>query len=603
MNLLTIEKLSKTYGERKIFDQTSFYLEEGEKIGLIGTNGTGKSTLLKLITGIVTPDEGIITVANHVVIQHLFQNPEFAENQTIMDYIMNGIPENESKWGIEAEARGMLYTFGLNDVEIKTVKLSGGQRKKIALIKTLLAPADILILDEPTNHLDNQMAQWLEEYLCSYKGALIMVTHDRYFLDSVSTRIVEIDQSKIYSYKTNYSGFVDLKIQREAMELSTDSKKANLLRNELKWVMRGAKARSTKQKARLDRFEELKNRKRPQVEETLEMSSISTRLGKTTVELENIFKAYGEKKLINDFSYIFLKKDRIGFIGENGCGKTTLMKMIQGEIQPDQGQIIKGITVKIGYYAQEISNIEGTISYMDPEINVIEYIRRTAEYVNSKDGMISASQMLEKFLFDVKKQYSLIRNLSGGEKRRLNLLRVLMEAPNVLILDEPTNDLDIQTLTILEDYLDAFDGIVIVVSHDRYFLDRVVNRIFSFEGNGIIKQYEGGYTDYSIVREFESKQEEIAPQKTEDKQLVKREHENKLKFTFNEQREFETIELDIEKIEIKIQELEELILKNATDFIKLNEYSIEKQKKEEELEDKMQRWEYLTELDEQIRNQ
>lgn len=600
MNILTIENLTHSYSERKLFDDTSFSLEEGEKVGIIGINGTGKSTLLNIIAGNIVPDEGKVTIANKVIIEMLSQHPSFDDDETVIHYVMTDVPKDEDMFAVEAEAKAMLQTFGLTDYDELTCHMSGGQRKKIALVRALLSGADILILDEPTNHLDNEMSTWLENYLKDYKKSVIMVTHDRYFLDSVSDRIVELDKGKIYSYNTNYSGFLELKAEREEMAVSTDSKKANLLRNELKWVMRGAKARSTKQKARLMRYEELKNRKRPEQDSEIELSSISTRLGRTTVEINNLSKAYGDRHIINDFSYIFLKNDRIGIVGPNGCGKTTLLKLIMGIVEPDEGEIVIGQTVKIGYYAQEIStHKEDGISFMDPEIRVIDYIKNTAEYVKTRDGSLSASQMLDKFLFPPREQYSLIKKLSGGEKRRLNLLRVLMEAPNVLILDEPTNDLDIKTLTILEDYLDSFDGIVIAVSHDRYFLDRVVRRIFAFE-NGRLRQYEGGYSDYELVAEFDKEPVKVEP--GIPKNTGKKVKQEKLKFTYAEQKEFEHIEDDIGKIEARITEIDNLMVKNSNDFVKLNELDCEKNKLNEELEYKMERWEYLTELDEQIKN-
>lgn len=602
MNLLTIENLTHSFSERKLFENASFYLDEGEKVGIIGINGTGKSTLLKIIAGICEPDEGTVTKANKVVIEFLSQQPVFEAGEKVIEHVMKDIPKDEDHWSVEAEAKAMLNTFGIFDFEEDTSHMSGGQRKKIALVRALLTPADILILDEPTNHLDNGMAEWLENYLKNYRKSIIMVTHDRYFLDSVSDRIVEIDKGSIYSYKTNYSGFLELKAEREQMELATDAKKANLLRNELKWVMRGAKARSTKQKARLERYEELKNRKRPVADSQVELSSISTRLGRTTVEVNNVSKSYDGRTIIDDFTYIFLKNDRIGIVGPNGCGKTTLVKMIMGEVTPDAGDIVIGSTVKIGYYAQEIrTEPSGRIDYMNPEMKVIDYIRNTAEYVKTTEGTISASQMLDKFLFPPKEQYSLIKNLSGGEKRRLNLLRVLMEAPNVLILDEPTNDLDITTLTILEDYLDSFDGIVIVISHDRYFLDRVVRRIFAYEEGGRLRQYEGGYSDYALIAEFEKQpmtQQTAAP--SQDKVQNVKIKDKKLKFTYNEQREFETIEDDIAALEDRLAEIDVLMNQNAKDFVKLNELTKEQEEVNAQLEYKMERWEYLTELNERI---
>lgn len=605
MNLLTIEGLELAYSERRLFEGTSFYMDEGEKVGVIGLNGAGKTTLLRVITGEEQPDKGTITMAGNTVISKLSQQPIFDKGVTVMEHILNGISE-EDMWSTQAEAKSMLGTLGITEYDSVVDNMSGGQRKKIALVKALLTKADLLVLDEPTNHLDNEMTDWLEKYLKDYRGAVLMVTHDRYFLDSVANRIVEVDKGTIFSYKTNYSGYLELKAQREEMELATDAKKANLLRNELKWVMRGAKARSTKQKARLERYEELKNRKRPEAAKSLEMGSVSQRLGRTTVELNNISKSYGDKCLIKDYTYIFLKNDRVGFVGTNGCGKTTLMKMILGEVLPDSGEIITGQTVKVGYYAQELSYNDETdkIHYMNPELKVIDYIRNTAEYVKTSDGEASASQMLEKFLFSPKQQYSLIKSLSGGEKRRLNLLRVLMEAPNVLILDEPTNDLDISTLQVLENYLDSFEGIVITVSHDRYFLDRTVSRIFAFEGDGRIRQYEGGYSDYALVKSVEEEMS-VTPEvkKVTESTVSVKPREHKLKFTFKEQQEFNTIEDDIQAIEDRLKAIDKEMSLNARDFVKLNQLTKEQEDLNAELEYKMERWDYLMELDEKIKNQ
>ena len=458
------------------------------------------------------------------------------------------------------------------------------------------------------SHLDSSMADWLEEYLKNYKGALVMVTHDRYFLDSVSNRIVEIDKGKIYSYQTNYTGFLELKAQREEMELATERKRQSILRVEIEWMKRGARARSTKQKAHIQRYENLAAQKEPQQDAQLELSSVSTRMGKSTIELQHITKGYDGKRLINDFSYIFLKNDRIGFIGENGCGKTTLMKIICGMEQPDSGEILTGQTIQIGYYAQEIQNdIQAGVAYMKPDMRVIDYIRNTAEYVQTIDGSVSASVMLDRFLFPPEKQYGLLGKLSGGERRRLNLLRVLMEAPNVLILDEPTNDLDIQTLTILEDYLDHFNGIVIAVSHDRYFLDRVVRRIFAFQDEEI-RQYEGGFTDYQVRQQKETtKTEEDKTKNTEKKATVSRKtiknRQEKLKFSYKEQKEYETIEEEITSLEEKLQTLEEEMVANGYDFVKLNELTIQKESTEQLLEEKMERWMYLQDLAEKIAQQ
>lgn len=602
MNILSIENITKSFGGRLLFDNASFYLQEGEKVGVIGINGTGKSTLLKMMADLEKPDMGTVTKANHVVVSLLPQHPVFQERDTVLETVLKRcIAENK-----EIQAKIMLTKLGVTDFEAECGTLSGGQRKRLALVAALLAPSDILILDEPTNHLDNDMSDWLEEQLKKRSGAVVMVTHDRYFLDSVSNRIIEIDKGKIYSYQTNYSGYLELKAQREEAALASERKRQSILRKELLWVRRGARARSTKQKARLERYEELKNTASPMTEGRVEMDSVATRLGKTTVEIEHISKRYGEKILIDDFSYIFLKGDRIGFIGSNGCGKTTLMKILTGAVNPDEGKIIVGQTVKIGYYAQEIGEAE-----MPPNKRVIDYIKDVAEYVQTQEGSISASQMLERFLFEGKEQYGLLGKLSGGEKRRLNLLKVLMGAPNVLILDEPTNDLDIATLTVLEDYLDSFKGIVITVSHDRYFLDRIVKRIFAFEQGGRLRQYEGGYTDYHMRVWQEDKEKEndfcvgtdhMGRAKRAEVGKGSRNDNNwkqpntKLKFSYQEQKDYEVIEGQIAELEEIIASLEPQIMKAATDFVKLNELTKEKEQMEERLEEKMDRWMYLEEL-------
>ena len=619
MNLLTAENIEKSFTERKLLNGASFYLEEGEKVGIIGINGTGKSTLLKILAKIEEPDSGKVICANHVVMRYLPQNPVFLPEKTVLESVLEAAAGkqdtiyaganaggkheiNEKIWEMESSAKAFLTRLGITNFTQKTKELSGGQKKRLALAAILLVPCDILLLDEPTNHIDHEMADWLEDYLKKWKGSLIMVTHDRYFLDSVSNRIVEIDKGNIYSYDTNYSGFLERKAMREESEIAGERKRQSVLRKEIEWIKRGAKARSTKQKARIQRYETLRDQSAPDVDKKIEISSISTRTGKTTVELSHLHKAYGDRVLIQDFSYIFLKNDRIGFVGKNGCGKTTLMKMIEGRQKPDSGEVILGQTIKLGYYSQEIEEKkEAGIAYMDPLMRVIDYIKNTAEFVRTEDGLISASAMLERFLFPPEEQYSVIGKLSGGEKRRLNLLRVLMEAPNVLILDEPTNDLDIVTLSILEDYLDNYDGIVITVSHDRYFLDRVVRRIFAFEENGVLRQYEGGYTDYVNRKREEEKDREPQIQ-TEKESTAKpaakdtRTHAPKLKFSYKEQREYETIETDIAALEERMDEIDEEIAKCATDFVRLNELTEEKTKVNTELEEKLERWEYLEEL-------
>ena len=619
MNLLTAENIEISFTERKLLNGASFYLEEGEKVGIIGINGTGKSTLLKILAKIEEPDSGKVICANHVVMRYLPQNPVFLPEKTVLESVLEAAAGkqdtiyaganaggkheiNEKIWEMESSAKAFLTRLGITNFTQKTKELSGGQKKRLALAAILLVPCDILLLDEPTNHIDHEMADWLEDYLKKWKGSLIMVTHDRYFLDSVSNRIVEIDKGNIYSYDTNYSGFLERKAMREESEIAGERKRQSVLRKEIEWIKRGAKARSTKQKARIQRYETLRDQPAPDVDKKIEISSISTRMGKTTVELSHLHKAYGDRVLIQDFSYIFLKNDRIGFVGKNGCGKTTLMKMIEGRQKPDSGEVILGQTIKLGYYSQEIEEKkEAGIAYMDPSMRVIDYIKNTAEFVRTEDGLISASAMLERFLFPPEEQYSVIGKLSGGEKRRLNLLRVLMEAPNVLILDEPTNDLDIVTLSILEDYLDNYDGIVITVSHDRYFLDRVVRRIFAFEENGVLRQYEGGYTDY-VNRKWEEEKDREPQIQTEKESTAKpaakdtRTHAPKLKFSYKEQREYETIETDIAALEERMDEIDEEIAKCATDFVRLNELTEEKTKVNTELEEKLERWEYLEEL-------
>ena len=595
MNILNIEHISKIYGEKVIFDDVSLGIHSGDKIGVIGVNGTGKTTLLKIIAKINEPDKGQIICGNGIRVSYLPQNPEFPKKQSILEYVLDG--KEHQDWKTESEAKTILTKLGIYDFDEGCDHLSGGQKKRVALARTLVDPTEVLILDEPTNHLDNDMVLWLEEFLNSFRGVLIMVTHDRYFLDRVTNKIVEIDKGKLYEYDTNYSGFVELKVQREEMELATERKRQSLLRVEMEWMKQGIKARGTRQRARTERFEELKNAKGPSMQQNVEMDSISSRLGKTTIELEHISKGFGDKHLINDFSYIFLRDDRIGFIGPNGCGKSTLMKMIMGILKPDEGNITIGDTVKIGYFAQENEDMTG-------DIRVIDYIKNVAEYIQTTKGQASASQMLDRFLFPPELQYTPLDKLSGGEQRRLYLLKVLMEAPNVLILDEPTNDLDIQTLTILEDYLDTFAGIVITVSHDRYFLDRIVNRIFAFEEGGHLKQYEGGYTDYLEKVKPAAKPEKSKPAKKENNgKKFQKEHQKKLKFTYKEQKEFETIDDDIAKLEEKLEQLDEEIMENATNSGKLAELTEQKESAQAELDEKMDRWVYLNDLAEQIANQ
>lgn len=605
MNILTLENITKAYGERKIFDHVGFFLQEGEKVGVVGINGTGKSTFLRMIAGEEKPDEGRIVVANHCIIRYLPQVPVFFKDETVLEAVLRGNRNETNEGYIEADAKAMLTRLGVYDFNEPVSHLSGGQRKRLGLVSVLLSPAEILVLDEPTNHLDSEMSEWLEETLKKRKGAVIMVTHDRYFLDSVTHRILEIDKGKVYSYDTNYAGYLALKSEREEMEDAGERKRQSILRNELAWVQRGARARSTKQKARLERFEELSARKAPERDSQVEMSSAVTRLGRTTVEIKGVSKSYDGRVLIKNFTYFFRKNDRVAFIGPNGSGKSTLMKMIIGEIMPDEGSIEIGQTVKIGYYAQEINEEE-----MNPTQRVIEYIRDVAEFVDTEDGKISASKMLERFLFSGEDQYGLLGKLSGGEKRRLYLLKVLMGAPNFLILDEPTNDLDIATLRILEDYLDHFQGIVIVVSHDRYFLDRVVSRLFVLKPDGSPRQQEGGYTDYFLRKLAEKEGQETEQAKKTDSASMtsakttqkgqRTRGPQKIKFTYQEQKDYETIEGDIATLEDKIKKLESEMATASTDFVKLNQIMAEKEAVENLLNEKMDRWMYLEDLADRI---
>lgn len=598
MNIINIEHISKVFGEKQVFDGISCGIHQGDKIGIIGINGTGKTTLLKIIAGLEEPDQGQVIFQKGLRVTYLPQSPKFPEHATVLSYVADGA--DGADWGRESEAKNALNRLGITDHHEEIDHLSGGQKKRVALARTLVNPADVLILDEPTNHIDNEMAVWLEEYLNQWKGAIIMVTHDRYFLDRVTNKILEIDHGKLYSYTANYSQFLELKAQREEMELASERKRQSVLRMELEWAKRGCRARTTKQRARLERLEALKNGKAPVRDAEVEIDSVETRMGKKTIELHHISKSYGQKKLIDDFEYIVLKNQRLGIIGPNGCGKSTLMKIITGKEEPDQGTVEIGDTVKIGYFAQEVTE-------MDENQRVIDYIKDVAEYVPTKDGRITASQMLERFLFTPAMQYTPIGKLSGGERRRLYLLKVLMDAPNVLILDEPTNDLDIPTLTILEDYLDSFLGIVITVSHDRYFLDNIADRIFAFEADGKLVQYEGGYTDYLEAKERKNgtvvRESEESAKKKADRKNWKKDAPEKLKFTYKEQKEYETIDDEIASLEQKIEELDEQMMQYATNSAKLSEITEQKEAAKAALEEKMERWVYLNDLAERIENQ
>lgn len=609
MSVINVEHISKLYGDKLVLEDLSCSVDEGDKIGIIGINGTGKSTLLRIIAGEEEADEGKIIFSNGLTVGWLGQNPEFDEDSSILKYVCEG-KKIEEDYGYESDAKAMLTVLELEQFDEKIKNLSGGQKKRAALCKVLLQKPDILILDEPTNHLDNKMSDWLENYLRSFRGVLLMVTHDRYFLDKVTNHIWEVDGGKVYYYDENYSGYLERKAEREERQLASERKRQSILRNEVKWVMRGARARSTKQKVRLERFEQLKAMDSPKTAKQVEMGSVGTRLGKKTIEVYDISKAYGDKVLFEHFSYIFKRFERIGFVGHNGCGKSTLMKILSNLESADSGSIEWGETIRIGYFAQECE-------IMDERQRVIDYIKDAAEYVRTSEGLVSASKMLERFLFSSDMQYTPIAKISGGERRRLYLLKVLMQSPNVLILDEPTNDLDIATLRVLEEFLDEFAGIVITVSHDRYFLDRTVDRIAAFEEERIVI-YEGDYTEYQeksgkietdAIESVDSgaglhiKKNNEKKKEGREKWLASKNKEKLLKFTYKEQKEFETIDEDIEKLEEKIAELDGQISKCATDFIKLNEFMQEKEKTEAKLSDKMERWVYLNDLAERIEEQ
>ena len=602
MNILTAEHITKAYSERVLLDDVAFSLQKYEKVGVIGINGMGKSTLLRILAGDEEPDGGKIIMTNNTKIGYLPQNPVFEKGISVLDTVLNIKPGTPEDFERESEAKSLLMELDIPDFDQKADELSGGQKKRAALIRVLLQNADILILDEPTNHLDSAMSEWLENYLIGWRGTLVMVTHDRYFLDRVATRIVEVDKGQLYSYPGSYSKYVELRQERLDMARASERKRQSILRNELKWLARGARARSTKQKAHIQRIHDMQQIAAPEEELNVEMSSIASRMGKKTIELTDICKSYGDKKLIDNFTYFFLRNDRIGIVGPNGCGKSTLLNIITGKTAADSGLTEIGSTISIGYFSQENE-------YMDESELAIEYIRDVAEYIETPEGKLTASALMEQFLFDGTKQWTRISKLSGGEKRRLYLLRILIGAPNVLILDEPTNDLDIQTLTILEDFLDSFQGIIITVSHDRYFLDRVVRRIFSYEGDGKIRQFEGGYSELAEEKAFEAaeaakkteKSQKKAPESSEIKNKGSRTpQEKKLRFTYAEQKEYDTIDETIESLETRLAELEDLCAKNATDYYKLNELYKEKEETQQLLDEKTERWVYLNDLAEQI---
>ena len=608
MILLSAEKVYKGYSERQLLDGCSLAIGEGEKIGLIGINGTGKSTLLKVMAGIDPPDSGIVTRAGGVRVAYLPQNPLFDGETTVLQQVMKGVAIDEERakdakviqQADEYQCKSILNQLGLGDYEQKIAQLSGGQKRRVALACALAAEAEVLILDEPTNHIDSEMVDWLEGYLKRFQGALLMVTHDRYFLERVVNRIVELDHGKLYSYPANYSQYLELKAQREEMALATERKRQSLYRKELAWIQRGARARSTKAQFRVDRFEQLKNSEYVPDQSKLEVSALSSRLGRKIIEIDNSSKAFDGKQLVRDFSYNLLRGDRIGIIGPNGYGKTTLVRMICGLLEPDSGSIVRGDTVKIGYFSQESFIGEE----FDPSVKAVDYIRSISQEIQTPEGTLSASQMMEKFLFPSELQYTEIGRLSGGERRRLYLLRVLMEAPNVLVLDEPTNDLDIETLAVLEDYLESFPGVVIAVSHDRYFLDKLMNHVFVLAGNGEVRHYTGGYADYRAdVAEQERIKKQSAASVSNGEKRDGRNQREKLKFSFKEQREYEQIDQVIAELEEKIEETEQQIRSNSSDYTALQQLTQEKEELEEQLAQKMERWVYLNDLAERIAEQ
>jgi ATP-binding cassette subfamily F protein uup len=598
LNIINIEHLTKIYGDKRVLDDVSCGISEGEKIGIVGINGMGKTTLLRLLAQVEEADQGQIITQNGIRIGYLPQSPEYPSGVSVLSYVLEH--HKDHIWEYEAQVKSMLLQMGLAMFDAPLVELSGGQKKRAALVRILLESIDVLLLDEPTNHLDEGMVDWLENYLQKFRGVVLMVTHDRYFLDRVCNRILEVDDGNLYSYLTNYSGFLEAKAQREEMERASDRKRKSQLRTELEWASRGCKARSTKQRARLERLEELKKGKLKQEVQQVEFESLTSRMGKKTIEFHEVGKTYADRVLFSDFTYIVLRMQRLGIVGPNGCGKSTLMKLIAGEILPDMGHIDIGETVKIGYFMQEVPN-------MKDNQRVIDYVKDIAEYIETKEGRISASQMLERFLFTPQMQYTPISKLSGGEKKRLYLLGILQAAPNCLLIDE-CNDLDIPTLTLLEEYLMQFPGIVITVSHDRYFLDNVVDRILAFE-DGKLVQYEGGYTDYKEAKErklasnvqglqgsgVSTESGNANTQKTRKKQTSER-----VRFSYKEQREYEQIDEQIASLEDAISQVEEEMMQNASNSVKLSECMQKKEALEEELEERMQRWVYLQELAEQI---
>lgn len=592
--VLTAENLQKSYSEHMLLDEVSITLKEGDRVGVIGINGTGKTTLLKLLAGLERPDGGSVIIPPGVRVHYLPQNPVFDHDLTILEQVLLHASAEEREMQ-QYEAKSILTKLGLADFDRPVQQLSGGERRRVAIAAALATPCELLILDEPTNHIDSDMVLWMEAHLKKYRGALVMVTHDRYFLDRIANQIVEIDKGKLYTYAANYTQYLQLKAQREEMALASERKLKSLYQKELEWIQRGARARSTKSRFRVERFEALSDRDIPGEEDKLKLSTLSTRLGRKTIELSEVNKAWGDRTMLKDFSHIVLRDARTGIVGPNGCGKSTLLKLIAGRIAPDSGEITHGETVKIGFFTQESED-------MDPSLRAIDYIRSYAENIQTPEGVFTASQMMERFLFPGYLQYTPIGRLSGGERRRLYLLRILMEAPNILLLDEPTNDLDIQTLVVLEEYLDQFDGAVVVVSHDRYFLDRVTDHIFAFAPGGQITQYVGGYSEYEQARrELLQKESEATSKKVAEPST--KPQSKKLKFSFNEQREYDGIQQAIEDLEQQLSILQQSIDQSASDYTLLQQLLEQQTAVEQQLEEKMERWVYLSDLAERIANQ
>ena len=588
--LLTAENIRKNYGMKQLLDHVTLYLNAGERIGLIGVNGTGKSTFLKILAGVEKTDSGRLTRDPRAQIAYLPQVPAMDDELTVLEQVFTGQPA-EFRQLNEYEAKATLTRLGIADFNQKIGELSGGQRKRVALATVFVQPADILILDEPTNHLDAEMVTWLEQKLAKFTGGLVMVTHDRYFLENVATRIAEISFGKMYLYDANYSKYLELKAQRLEMAQASERKRQALLRKETEWIMRGCRARSTKSTERIARYEALKAQEAPPADSAVSIASAASRLGRKTVELAHISKSYGDRTIIRDFSYVLLRDDRVGIIGRNGAGKSTLLNMIAGSLIPDSGSVDFGGTVRIGYFTQEAREL-------DPAQRPYDYIHEIASELHTKEGRISATQMMERFLFSSDLQFSTIGRLSGGEKRRLYLLGILMSAPNILLLDEPTNDLDVETLTILEDYLTDFPGAVVAVSHDRYFLDKMATSILEVQEDGVVRRTMGGYSDWLLLREMDEKP--VVQKENQNTREKRTDRTQKLKFSFKEQREYETIDQDIADLEARIAECDAAISLNASDYVRLQEILEEKSVLETQLEEKTERWLYLCELAERI---